>query len=182
MDSKHEVASVTKVMTAYAVTEVARKYKLDLSKVRIKVCDTAPKIIGTTAHLVEDDILTAEQLLYGMMLPSGNDAAFVLAKHFGKFLFEKKQYSERHKTLIKSYEFDNHSTYVKYFLKEMNEISSHIRMTSTIWDTPHGMANSHNFTTVYDLFRLCEKAINVGLLKNVMETKMYTCTAMTKDE
>ena len=34
------------------------------------------------------------------MLPSGNDAAFCLAKYFGKFLFEKKGYTEKHKTLI----------------------------------------------------------------------------------
>ena len=65
--------------------------------------------------------MNAEQLLYGLMLPSGNDAAFVLAKHFGKFLFEKKGYTEKHKTLIKSFEFDWHGSFVKYFLKEMNE-------------------------------------------------------------
>ena len=181
MDSKHEVASVTKTMTAYTVTEIARKYRLNLSEVHIKVCDTVEQIIGTSAKLVIGDVFTAEQLLYGLMLPSGNDAAFVLAKHFGKFLFEKKQYNERHKTQIKSYEFDNHSSYVKYFLKEMNETASQLKMTSTIWDTPHGMANSHSFTTVGDLFKLCERAIKVDLLHKVMKTKIYTCTSMEED-
>ena len=125
-------------------------------------------MVGTSAELIVGDCLTVEELLYGMMLPSGNDAAFVLAKHFGKFIFEKKLYNERHKTQIKSYEFDNHSTFVKYFLKEMNEISSRLRMTNTNWDTPHGMANKENLTTIYDLFRLCEKVINVELLKKIM--------------
>ena len=60
MDAKHEVASVTKVMTAYTVTEIARKYKLILSQVHIKVCNTVLQIIGTTANLVEGDVLTAE--------------------------------------------------------------------------------------------------------------------------
>jgi D-alanyl-D-alanine carboxypeptidase (penicillin-binding protein 5/6) len=36
------------------------------------------------------DILTVEQLLYGLMLPSGNDASFALAQFFGRKLFEKK--------------------------------------------------------------------------------------------
>ena len=65
--------------------------------------------------------MNVEQLLYGLMLPSGNDAAFVLAKHFGKFLFAKKEYTDRHKSTIRSFEFDYHGSYVKYFLKEMNE-------------------------------------------------------------
>ena len=60
MDSKHEVASVTKTMTAYTVTEIARKYRLNLSEVHIKVCDTVSQIIGTTAKLVIGDVLTAE--------------------------------------------------------------------------------------------------------------------------
>ena len=55
------------------------------------------------------------------MLPSGNDAAFCLAKYFGKYLFDKKGYTDAHKSRIRSFEFDNHSSYVKYFLKEMNE-------------------------------------------------------------
>ena len=121
VENRREVASVTKIMTAYAVIEVARKYKLELSSVQIKVCRIGSKIIGTSAKLREGDILTAEQLLYGLMLPSGNDAAFCLAKHFGKFLFEKKGYTEHHKNRIRSFEFDNHSSFVKYFLKEMNE-------------------------------------------------------------
>ena len=121
VENRREVASVTKIMTAYAVIEVARKYKLELSSVQIKVCRIGSKIIGTSAKLREGDILTAEQLLYGLMLPSGNDAAFCLAKHFGKFLFEKKGYTEHHKSRIRSFEFDNHSSFVKYFLKEMNE-------------------------------------------------------------
>ena len=121
METRREVASVTKVMTCYTVIEVARKYALDLSKVLIKVCKTGSKIIGSSAKLREGDVLSAEELLYGLMLPSGNDAGFCLAKHFGKFLYEKKGYTDYHKTRIRSFEFDYHGSYVKYFLKEMNE-------------------------------------------------------------
>ena len=60
-------------------------------------------IRGTTAKLKKGDILTVEQLLYGMMLPSGNDAAFVLAKYFGRLIFEKKGYDERDMQRIRSY-------------------------------------------------------------------------------
>ena len=60
METRREVASCTKIMTGYAVIEVARKYKLDLSTVQIKVCRIGSRIIGSTASLREGDILTAE--------------------------------------------------------------------------------------------------------------------------
>ena len=50
---------------------------------------------GTSAKLKKGDILTAEQLLYGLMLPSGNDAAFVLAKYFGRLIYERRGYDEK---------------------------------------------------------------------------------------
>ena len=54
------MASVTKIMTAYAVIEVARKYKLDLSTLQVKVDAEVAKVIGTSARLRDGDILTAE--------------------------------------------------------------------------------------------------------------------------
>ena len=41
---------------------------------------------GTSAYLLENDILTVQELMYGMMLPSGNDAAEALGIHFGGIL------------------------------------------------------------------------------------------------
>ena len=52
-------------------------------------------IRGTTAKLKKGDVLTAEELLYGTLLPSGNDAAFTLAKYFGRLLYDKKGYDEK---------------------------------------------------------------------------------------
>ena len=53
------------------------------------------------------------------MLPSGNDAAFALAQFFGRQLFRRK-YTQADIVKIKSYQFNYHSYYTKYFLKEMN--------------------------------------------------------------
>lgn len=182
LHNRREVASVTKIMTAYAVIEVARKYNLNLCTMQIKVDAEGAKVIGTSARLREGDILTAEQLLFGLMLPSGNDAAVVLGKHFGKFLFEKKGYTHVHKVRIKSFEFDNHGSFVKYFLKEMNEQTSQLKMSNTNWDSPHGMGNRQNLTSVADMFKLCEKAMKMPLLVKVMMAKVYSCKSMREDE
>ena len=66
------------------------------------VTEVAADIRGTNANLEAGDILSVEQLLYGLMLPSGNDAAFALAQYFGKLLFRKK-YTRADITRIKSY-------------------------------------------------------------------------------
>ena len=114
---KREVASLTKIMTVYTVIDLARLYKIKLNQTKITVCGVGSNIRGTTAKLKKGDILTAEELLYGCLLPSGNDAAFVLAKHFGRLLFEKKGYDEKDMQRIRSYQFNYHPYYVKYFLK-----------------------------------------------------------------
>ena len=60
------------------------------------------------------------------MLPSGNDAAFALAQHFGKKLYKAKY--KKMKNEITSYQFDYHPYYAKYFLKEMNEFARKLEL------------------------------------------------------
>lgn len=62
---------------------------MDPEKTYITVTRFAARVKGTTADLIEGDILTVNQLFYGMMLPSGNDAAFALAEYFGELLKQK---------------------------------------------------------------------------------------------
>ena len=49
----------------------------------------ASQVCGTTANLIEGDILSVHKLMYGMMLPSGNDASVALAVHFGGIIKHK---------------------------------------------------------------------------------------------
>lgn len=81
---KRECASLTKIMSAYVVIALCKLYKFNIKKTEVIVSPIASDIRGTSACLETGDILTVEQLLYGMMLPSGNDAAFALAQFFGK--------------------------------------------------------------------------------------------------
>ena len=54
-------------------------------------------------------------------------------------------------------------------------------MSNTNWDSPHGMGNRENLTTVSDLFKLCEKALEIKLLRTIMAKKVYSCNAMKED-
>jgi D-alanyl-D-alanine carboxypeptidase len=125
---KRECASLTKIMTCYVVLELSKQWKLNIKKTEICISPIASDIRGTCAHLETGDVLTIEQMLYGLMLPSGNDAAFALAQYFGKNLFRKK-YTHADISRIKSYQFNYHPYYAKYFLKEMNEFAEKLHMT-----------------------------------------------------
>jgi serine-type D-Ala-D-Ala carboxypeptidase (penicillin-binding protein 5/6) len=114
---KRQVASLTKIMTCWVVINICK----DPAAEDVLVTDIASDIRGTCANLKVGDILTVDQLLYGLMLPSGNDAAFALAQHFGKKLYKQKY--KKIKNEIKSFQFDYHPYYAKYFLKEMNDFA-----------------------------------------------------------
>lgn len=116
---KREVASLTKIMTCHVVIMLSKQWNLNITKTKILISDVASDIRGTTANLCTGDLISIEKLLYGLMLPSGNDAAFALAQYFGYKLFTKK-YTHADINKIKSFQFDYHPYYAKYFLKEMN--------------------------------------------------------------
>ncbi len=72
-------------MTTILTIEAIEKYNLKISTIQsnadmlVRVSDTASKMIGTTANLKSGSWIILKDLLYGAMLPSGNDAAYVLA-------------------------------------------------------------------------------------------------------
>ena len=73
--SPKEIASITKIMTAYLIFRIMRRFKINPKKRMVKVSKYAASIAGTTARLKEGDILSVYDLLHGVLLPSGNDAA-----------------------------------------------------------------------------------------------------------
>jgi D-alanyl-D-alanine carboxypeptidase (penicillin-binding protein 5/6) len=110
---KRECASLTKMMTLYTVVTYLEKEDIDPSITLLRVKRAAASVQGTSANLKEGDILSVTELLYGMMLPSGNDAAYQLAEHFGKIFFKEK-YSKQVSSLPSSLRYEQ--TDVKFFL------------------------------------------------------------------
>ena len=80
------MASLTKIMTAYVVLQLLDHFKQTEDQCLIRVMEYSTSLIGTSACLMTGDHLTAWELLHGMMLPSGNDAAQSLGIHFGLLL------------------------------------------------------------------------------------------------
>ena len=171
---KREVASLTKIMTSFVVITLCKQWNLSMTKTKILVSDVASDIRGTTANLCTGDLISIEKLLYGLMLPSGNDAAFALAQYFGYKLFMKK-YTHADISKVKSFQFDYHPYYAKYFLREMNLFCNKFGLSQTWFDTPHGLQNVENLTTSFDMAKLSAIAMQNETFRKIVSSKTYDC-------
>ena len=81
-------------MTCYVTLRLMERFNVE-DKRLVTVSDDAAGVIGTSAELVAGDTLTVKQLLFGLMLPSGNDAGHQLAEFFGRMLMEDAEERER---------------------------------------------------------------------------------------
>jgi D-alanyl-D-alanine carboxypeptidase (penicillin-binding protein 5/6) len=81
-------------MTAFVVLRLMEKFNIDESTL-ITIGTDATTTIGTTAELQEGDTLTLWQLLYALLLPSGNDAAHQLAEYFGELIQKDNEEKEK---------------------------------------------------------------------------------------
>ena len=137
-------ASTTKVMTAI----LALKYG-NLSDV-VTVTDAAviTEAGASLANIKPGDQLTLEQLLYGLMLPSGNDAANAIAVHLAGS--------------------------VDAFADRMNEEAERIGATGTHFVHPSGLNDPDHYTTAYDLYLMFNEALTYPKFREVISTSSYT--------
>lgn len=128
-------ASVTKLFTAY----VALQY-LNASKT-ITAGDVLNKVAAgsSVAEIKRGDSLTVEQLIAGMLLPSGNDAAYILAAEAGKAMYGEKANQASTEDAVKR------------FVQEMNEQAKVLGMNGTNFANPDGIHSDNHYSTYADL-------------------------------
>lgn len=128
-------ASVTKLFTAY----VALQY-LDASK-SVTAGEVLNKVAAgsSVAEIKKGDVLTVEQLIAGMLLPSGNDAAYILAAEAGRAMYGEKANQV------------STDDAVKRFVKEMNDQAKLLGMNGTNFANPDGIHSDSHYSTYADL-------------------------------
>ena len=88
---QREVASLTKIMTCLTVLTLTKEYGLDDKNLYFITSEHSASVGGTTAGLDPGDEMNIHDLLYGLMLPSGNDAAMTLAQNFHKLIIDREK-------------------------------------------------------------------------------------------
>lgn len=165
---KRQVASLTKIMTCLTSLQLIKEMGLDPSKTMITVSRKAAYMIGTSANLKHNDHILLKDIFYGLMLPSGNDAAWALAEFFGLLLIKDtlRKFANEEKRKEEA---------VLTFLGRMNSNAVRFGMNSTFYANPHGLVNTKNLSTAYDLCTLCCQAMQKPEFKKIVGTKFYTC-------
>ena len=133
------MASTTKVMTALLALEMG-----DLNS-RVVVSKRAAETEGSSIWLEEKEVKTLEELVYGLMLRSGNDAAVAIAEHLAGSVEE--------------------------FSVLMTERAQQIGAFNTQFKNPHGLHDEEHFTTAYDLGLITCEALKTPKFKEILATK-----------
>lgn len=162
-DDVREMASLTKMMTLIVSTNLLETYKEDPSNLFFNVPREAACIGGTHSGLREGETISVLDLFYGLMLPSGNDAALTLAFGFGKILLEKR--NKLGSEIL--------STCLYEFVKEMNKTSASLGLKSTKFSNPHGLSDKANRSTACDLGRVAFTGLKNALIEKIVSTEQH---------
>lgn len=149
-DVKCYPASTTKIMTYIIAVENIKD--LDNTKIKIKQ-NILNRLNGTgssTAGLVGGETLTATQLLNCLMIPSGNDAALVLADYVG-------------------------GGSITNFVKMMNSKAKELGCENTHFMNPHGLHDPDHYTTASDLAKITEYAMTLPKFMEISNTTVSNC-------
>ena len=159
-DTRRSTGSTTKVMTARVVL-AQKNLNLD-SKVTIQKAysDYIVSKNASSARLIVGDKVTVRQLLYGLMLPSGCDAAYALADKFGTG--------------------STRAARVKSFIGKMNSTAKTLGLKNTHFDSFDGIGSGSNYSTPRDLTKLASNAMKYATFRTVVKTKSTKQKVTTK--
>ncbi|MDQ2683078.1 MAG: serine hydrolase [Chloroflexota bacterium] len=150
-------ASTVKIVTAMVVLDHA---ELDTELVFLEE-DTATED-ESRMGLVEGDTLTVEQLLYGLMLPSGNDAARTLARHVGELLLDGEAGDP-----------------IERFVQAMNDKVVEAGLSNTNFTSPDGLSDDPDqYTTAYDLAHLGAMAMRYRKIAETVSVSSIEISAL----
>lgn len=138
-DQQSLIASTTKIMTALIVCEQTNVLN------RVRIPKEAVGIEGSSMYLKEGEILTVQDLLYGLMLHSGNDAAVALAIYCGGT--------------------------VEGFAELMNDKAQRLGMTNSHFVNPNGLDSPGHYSTARDMAILASYAMENPLFAQTVSTK-----------
>lgn len=147
-DLRLPMASTTKIATCIVAIENCEN--LDEKFI---VSNNAVGIEGTSIYIKQGESLSIRELLYGLMLASGNDCAVAIAERLGGY---------------------------NSFMEKMNELSFKLGLENTHFDNPHGLDSESHYTSAYDLARITAYALKNNIFREIASTERMVIDATDK--
>ena len=165
-DEARDMASTTKIMTAFLVTSLAERDAAVLDEM-ITFSKRADDTIGSTAGVRAGERISVGELLFGLLLPSGNDASVALAEHFGE-------------RLATSSNAPGDDPYDQ-FINAMNRTAKELGMNHSGFENPNGLTAPKHKTSPRDLLMLSSLAMRQPLFRKIVGTVQHGCTVEGPD-
>lgn len=144
-------ASLTKIMTAYLALKYGKSDDILTASSNVSDLDPGAQVCG----FKEGDQLTLDQVLYGLLLYSGNDAGVMIAEYI--------------------------SGSVEEFASLMNKEALMLGATNTHFTNPHGLTDDNHYTTAYDLYLIFNAALQYEKFKEIIRTPEYKTSYTDKN-
>lgn len=175
-DEPCKSASTTKMMCAYVILQLAAKYPAVLEET-VTFSKLADETAGSTAGIKAGESLPVRDCLYGLLLPSGNDAGNALAEHFNSRFAPPD-----HAMLAAGLAQTNLATRVN-FIAEMNRTARGLGLTRTQYRLPYGDGgtSADRTTTPRDLTRLAWHAMQMPAFQHYVGTRHHECRVRQPD-
>ena len=154
-----DIASTTKIMTAFVVLRLAAKETGVLEEI-VTFTKRADDTGGSTAGVKAGELLPVRELLYGLLLPSGNDAAVAIAEHFGARFKPADNKPRETDPFLR-------------FIAEMNRIAVELRLKETHFANPNGLPADGHHSSARDLARLTHHALALPAFAAYVSTRRH---------
>ncbi|MBN1494144.1 D-alanyl-D-alanine carboxypeptidase [Candidatus Peregrinibacteria bacterium] len=145
-NQKMQIASITKLMTAIIALEEGNMDEI------VTVSTNAAKQEGSKIWLLSGERITFKNLLYAVLIHSGNDAAYAIAEHLG-------------------------NGDVKIFVEKMNQKAKDLGLLSTHFENPIGFDAKENYSTAYDLSLLARYAYRKPFIRTAVKIKSMSISS-----
>jgi D-alanyl-D-alanine carboxypeptidase (penicillin-binding protein 5/6) len=154
-----DIASTTKMMTALLIAKEIQNDPNVLEE-SISFSKRADQTIGSSATVRAGESIRLKDALYGLMLPSGNDASVALAEWYGL----RKSAAERKLDPL------------KLFIDAMNEQANELKMNQSTFRNTHGLTHPEHKSSCADLITLARELMKFPLVMEIVQTRQYSCT------
>ncbi|MBS0262468.1 MAG: serine hydrolase [Planctomycetes bacterium] len=162
-----DTASTTKIMTAYVILSLAAERPAVLDET-VVFSERADKTAGSSSGVRVGEKLPVRELLYGLLLPSGNDAAVALAEHFGP----RFDPPAKKPGLTDS---------ISRFVAEMNRTASRLKMSDTRYLNPNGLPEKGHASSARDLVKLTAVALRNRVFRECVSSRRHETQVTARD-
>ena len=164
VDQPLDMASTTKIMTAFVALKCCQR-EPQLLDMTVVFSERADDTIGSTSGVARGEKISVGDLLYGLLLPSGNDASVALAEFLGRHVAEP---SDETASLSDSESYGR-------FIEAMNETARELGLDAT-FKNPHGLTTPGHVASARSLAVLTRAAMQNELFREIVSTRQRGCT------